>query len=97
MTSTTSADAYVPGICNINHAEIAYRRKAGYAGLVAFVVIAAVLFGLSANRYTRLVLKTNSASHTALLASKTPLTAWQRLLRLPIKLLVPKINNVLGT
>jgi hypothetical protein len=56
MTSTTSADAYVPGICNINHAEIAYRRKAGYAGLVAFVVIAAVLFGLSANRYTRLVL-----------------------------------------
>ncbi len=49
-------DAYVPGVCNINRAEIAYRRKAGYVGLGISLVLAIVLFGLGLSRWYRLVL-----------------------------------------
>lgn len=39
----TKTQEYIPGICNINHAEIAYRRKAMIFG---FVLAAAVFIGL---------------------------------------------------
>ena len=39
MTTDTDT-SYVPGVCNINRAEIAYRRKAEYIGLIS----AALLF-----------------------------------------------------
>lgn len=56
-TSTASkTDAYIPGVCNINHAEIAYRKKAGYLGIAIFVVILAVMLTLGINRYARLAL-----------------------------------------
>jgi hypothetical protein len=48
--------AYVPGVCNINYEEIAYRRKAGYMGLVIFGITLAVLVGLGLSWWLRLVL-----------------------------------------
>ncbi len=50
--------AYVPGLCNINHKEIALRRKAGFAGLGVFVVVLVVLLLLSASPWWRLLLIT---------------------------------------
>jgi hypothetical protein len=47
---------YVPGVCNINTKEIAYRRKAGYFGLGLSLVVAAALFALDVNQYFRIVL-----------------------------------------
>lgn len=49
-------DSYVPGVCNINRAEIAYRRKAGYVGLGISLILAIALFGLGVSRWYRLVL-----------------------------------------
>lgn len=48
--------AYVPGVCNINHAEIAYRKKAGYFGLVAFVAVFIFLLILNLNSWFRIIL-----------------------------------------
>jgi hypothetical protein len=56
MTTTVEPAAYIPGVCNINHQEVAKRRKLGYIGTVAFVVLLALLLGFGANRYLRLVL-----------------------------------------
>ena len=53
MADTT---AYIPGVCNINRAEIAYRRKWAFIGLGLTVVIAAMLFALHVNRWVRVVL-----------------------------------------
>ncbi len=50
------ASEYTPGVCNINTAEIASRRKAGYVGLGLTLVIAAALFGLDLPKATRLIL-----------------------------------------
>ena len=50
-TTTTTESAYIPGVCNINHKEVAYRRKAGYFGLGFFVVIAAAFLALAVNRW----------------------------------------------
>jgi len=47
---------YVPGVCNINRAEIAYRRKAGYAGLAIAIALLAVMLLLSLSRWYRLIL-----------------------------------------
>jgi hypothetical protein len=41
--NTIHQTAYVPGVCNINRAEIAYRRKTGYWGLAIFAAIAVIL------------------------------------------------------
>lgn len=49
-------EAYVPGVCNINRSEIAYRRKAGYVGLGVSLILAVALFGLGVSRWYRLVL-----------------------------------------
>lgn len=54
MTQTNQA--YIPGVCNINHAEIASRRKAGHFGLGLFIVVLAASFILPIDRYARLVL-----------------------------------------
>ena len=54
--SPVTADAYVPGVCNINTAEIAQRRKVGYVGATIFVVLLAVLVALPINRWVRMLL-----------------------------------------
>ncbi len=54
--AASSDTNYVPGVCNINTKEIAYRKKAGYFGLGLAIIIAAALFVLNLNRYTRIVL-----------------------------------------
>lgn len=46
---------YVPGVCNINQEEVAYRRRAGYIGVVTFAIIAAILLFVG-SRWARLVL-----------------------------------------
>lgn len=54
MTEINSA--YVPGVCNINRAEIVQRRKLGHIGLAVFVVILAVLLLTDLDRLYRIVL-----------------------------------------
>jgi hypothetical protein len=53
--NTTEA-AYVPGVCNINRAEIAYRRKAGHLGLALFIIILVPLVFTDVSRYYRAIL-----------------------------------------
>jgi hypothetical protein len=66
-------DQYVPGTCNIGPAEIARRRRVGHAGLVATVVLAAVLLLLDAAPAWRLTLGLPAA-----LAAAGYLQAWLR-------------------
>jgi hypothetical protein len=47
---------YQPGVCNIGPAEIARRRRAGHAGLIASVLMFALLLTIQAPHWTRLVL-----------------------------------------
>jgi hypothetical protein len=54
--SIPSQPSYVPGVCNINHAEIARRRLAGHIGISLFIVVLALLLYLSINRWYRLIL-----------------------------------------
>lgn len=75
---TTSRDAsspdvnhYEPGICNIGHEEIARRRRAGRAGLIVSTLVFALLLGLQAPHWTRLVLVL-----TAGVAASGYLQAW---------------------
>ncbi len=42
MNNTLQETAYVPGMCNINKAEIAYRRKAGYVFAAITVLVTAI-------------------------------------------------------
>jgi hypothetical protein len=53
---SSATGAYVPGVCNINQSEIAYRRKAGYLGLGIFIVLAAPLVLLDLPRFIRVLL-----------------------------------------
>jgi hypothetical protein len=53
--SPGTADPYQPGVCNIGPAEIARRRMAGHVGLVATLVVLAVLIYIGAPPVTRLV------------------------------------------
>lgn len=46
--------AYVPGVCNINRDEIAYRRKWRNIGAVSTIVLTVTLFIVSSNRWIRL-------------------------------------------
>jgi hypothetical protein len=52
---------YKPGVCNIGPEEIARRRKAGHAGLIASVVVLAVLLAVAAPHWMRLVLVLTAA------------------------------------
>jgi hypothetical protein len=56
VTPDGSERPYVPGVCNIGPAEIARRRRAGHTGLVATVVLFAVLVALHAPPIARLLL-----------------------------------------
>jgi hypothetical protein len=57
MTTTMQdATTYVPGVCNINHKEIAYRRNVGYAGAAIFVIMLGAIIGLSLTSYLKLAL-----------------------------------------
>ena len=47
---------YQPGVCNIGPAEIARRRRAGHTGLVAAVVLFAVLIAIGAPPIARLLI-----------------------------------------
>ncbi len=53
---TSDASAYIPGVCNINRAEIARRRSVGYIGLVLFVVLLVALLALPLSRWFRIAL-----------------------------------------
>ena len=55
MKNNITSD-YVPGVCNINHSEIAYRKKAVYVGVVATVTLFGVLYLLGVQAYTRVIL-----------------------------------------
>ncbi len=54
-SSPGGADLYQPGVCNIGPEEIARRRMAGHVGLVATLVVLAVLIFIGAPPVTRLV------------------------------------------
>lgn len=56
QSSTQQDSAYVPGVCNINSAEVAYRKKAAYFGVAVSLVLFIVLFAFDINRYARLIL-----------------------------------------
>jgi len=56
ISSQTPATGYVPGVCNINKDEIAYRRKAGYLGIAAYGLLLAGLLVFSFNPWFGLVL-----------------------------------------
>jgi hypothetical protein len=50
------SQSYIPGMCNINKAEVAYRKKAMWAGIAISVVLLIALIALSAPVLTRLLL-----------------------------------------
>jgi hypothetical protein len=49
-------DIYIPGVCNINKAEIAKRRMVGHIGLAIFAVVLAALLLIGASRWYRIIL-----------------------------------------
>ena len=51
-----STQTYIPGVCNINREEIAFRRKWRNIGVIVTVLLAAILFVLSANRWLRILI-----------------------------------------
>jgi hypothetical protein len=55
-TETLKYVGYEPGVCNIGPEEIARRRRAGHAGLIASIVVLALLLVIGAPAWTRLVL-----------------------------------------
>jgi hypothetical protein len=52
----TTTPAYVPGVCNINRAEIKSRRNVGYTGLAIFIVLFVAIVLLSLTSYLKLAL-----------------------------------------
>ncbi len=48
--------AYQPGICNINTAEVAYRKRWGYIGSYLFIVLGGLMLLGEASWWMRLVL-----------------------------------------
>jgi hypothetical protein len=53
---SATENAYIPGVCNINKAEIAKRRMVGHVGLAVFVIVLAALLAFDANRWYRIIL-----------------------------------------
>lgn len=51
-----TATSYVPGVCNINPVEVAYRRKWRNIGLVTAAVTFLLLVVFVSNRWVRLVI-----------------------------------------
>ncbi|MFI5258704.1 MAG: hypothetical protein ACHQ01_03720 [Candidatus Limnocylindrales bacterium] len=54
--ATINGEGYQPGVCNIGPEEITRRRRVGHAGLIASVLVFAVLLAVQAPHWTRLVL-----------------------------------------
>lgn len=54
--TTPTTDAYIPGVCNINRAEIAYRQRVGYIISAIFVVMLLAMIALKLPVLSRLVL-----------------------------------------
>lgn len=54
--STATEAAYQPGVCNIAHDEVGYRRKSGLVGAIVTAVIAVILFAIGAPWWTQLFL-----------------------------------------
>jgi hypothetical protein len=52
----SSTEAYIPGVCNINKEEIAYRKKVGAYGKVISLVLATMLVLLDASHILRVLL-----------------------------------------
>ncbi len=49
-------NAYIPGMCNINHEEIKKRRNLGYIGASVFLAGLVVLLELVSDRWVRIIL-----------------------------------------
>jgi hypothetical protein len=58
----TSGAGYQPGVCNIGPAEIARRRRAGHVGLLAALVLSAVLIAIGAPPLARLIIALPAAA-----------------------------------
>jgi hypothetical protein len=72
VPGNASSDAeYQPGICNIGPAEIARRRRAGHMGLLAALVLLAVLVVIGAPPLARLLVGVPAAG-----AASGYLQAW---------------------
>lgn len=56
---------YQPGICNIGPAEIARRRRAGHAGLIAAITLLAVLVAIGAPPLARLLVALPAAASSS--------------------------------
>jgi hypothetical protein len=70
--ATPGADVqYQPGVCNIGPAEIRRRRRTGHVGLVATVVLLAVLIAIDAPPLSRLLV-----GIPAMLSASGYLQAW---------------------
>lgn len=54
-TAVSATDAYVPGVCNINREEVAFRRKWRNIGVITTAVLIIALFVISENRWLRLI------------------------------------------
>lgn len=52
----SEATNYIPGMCNINQAEIMKRRRIGYLGLAASSLLLAVFIAFDAEWWMRLVI-----------------------------------------
>jgi hypothetical protein len=48
--------AYQPGVCNINSAEMAYRKRWGYIGAYLFIVLGGLMLLGEASWWMRLIL-----------------------------------------
>jgi hypothetical protein len=62
---------YRPGICNIGPAEIARRRRSGHTGVIAAVILFAVLVAIDAPPLARLLV-----AAPAIIAASGYLQAW---------------------
>lgn len=49
-------DKYVPGVCNIGRTEIKRRKRVGWSGLIATVVLWALFVGFDVSAQWRLIL-----------------------------------------
>ncbi len=56
---------YEPGVCNIGPEEISRRRRTGHAGLIASVLVFAILLAVQAPHWTRLVLVVTAGAAAA--------------------------------
>lgn len=57
MTQSAPAqEGYIPGMCNINQAEIAYRRKWAYGGIGLALIILVGLLAVDVNPFIRLII-----------------------------------------